>query len=78
VAASGGGRPRRERMFCRLPREQPFDSGADGLRTSPVSDRHAQDCGLADAAKPEGGTLTAAEEARLAKLLKSGESSPST
>src|SRR5262249_35301727 len=32
--------------------------------------------GLTDAAKPEGGGLTAAEEARLAKLLKSGESSP--
>ncbi|SRR6266540_2347289 len=31
--------------------------------------------GLADTAKPEGGTLTAAEEARLAKLLKSGGNS---
>jgi cytochrome c-type biogenesis protein CcmH len=29
--------------------------------------------GQADAAKPQGGTLTAAEEARLASLLKSGE-----
>jgi len=29
--------------------------------------------GLTDAAKPEGGSLTAAEEARLAGLLKSGE-----
>ena len=29
--------------------------------------------GLADPAKPEGGTLTPAEQARLAKLLKSGE-----
>jgi cytochrome c-type biogenesis protein CcmH len=31
--------------------------------------------GFADAAKPEGGALTAGEEARLAKLLKSGETS---
>src|SRR5438876_133980 len=31
--------------------------------------------GLTDAAKPEGGNLTAAEEARLAKLLKSGGNS---
>jgi cytochrome c-type biogenesis protein CcmH len=29
--------------------------------------------GLTDAAKPEGGMLTEAEQARLAKLLKSGE-----
>ena len=31
--------------------------------------------GLGDAAKPEGGALTAAEEVRLAKLLKSGGNS---
>jgi cytochrome c-type biogenesis protein CcmH len=31
--------------------------------------------GLTDTAKPEGGALSAAEEARLAKLLKSGETS---
>jgi cytochrome c-type biogenesis protein CcmH len=35
--------------------------------------RRRQRRGLADAAKPQGGTLTAAEQARLAHLLKSGE-----
>jgi cytochrome c-type biogenesis protein CcmH len=35
--------------------------------------RRRQRRGPADAAKPEGGTLTAAEQARLAHLLKSGE-----
>ena len=35
--------------------------------------RRRQRRGLADAAKPQGGSLTAAEQARLAHLLKSGE-----
>ena len=35
--------------------------------------RRRQRRGLADTAKPAGGTLTAAEQARLAHLLKSGE-----
>jgi cytochrome c-type biogenesis protein CcmH len=34
--------------------------------------------GLTDAARPQGGTLTAAEEMRLAQLVKSGEHSPGT
>jgi cytochrome c-type biogenesis protein CcmH len=35
--------------------------------------RRRKQRGLSDAAKPQGGSLTPAEEARLAKLLKSGE-----
>jgi cytochrome c-type biogenesis protein CcmH len=35
--------------------------------------RRRSERGLADPAKPEGGSLTPAEEARLAALLKSGE-----